>query len=173
MALNTNKKMALVFISFGIIGIGYYLYSQSKKLMNFCLSFKGAKINKISPTLVDISAIMGFENKSNLDVTVSNQDYQVLINGVLVTTIKSDKPILLTPKQISNLPLRISFNPMELKGKAIGLVKELVSNQNAIKITFKGSLGVKSGILALAKFPIDITYTLKELMTPKTNSECK
>lgn len=171
--MTRNKKIALAFVGLGIIGIGYYLYKQSKKLMNFCLSFKKAKINNISPTNVDITVIMGFENKSDLDVVASNQNYEVLINGISVTTIKSEKPILLKPKQVSEFPVNVFFNPMQLKGKAIGLVKDLASNKEGVKISFKGSLGVKSGVLGVAKFPIDITYTLKELMTPSTNSECK
>jgi LEA14-like dessication related protein len=172
--MTTKKKIILGLIVVGIAGIGLWLYNQSQKLLDFCMSVKGGKILNAGPTNVEISIVLGFENKSSLDVTVSNQNYDVFLNNILITNIKSDKVKLLAPKQVSDIPLTISFNPTKLKGSAINIIKDIASNPDAVKITFKGNLGVKTGVINLQKFPVNMTMTLKELTSPKkSSSPCK
>ena len=98
---------------------------------------------------------------------VTKQDFDVLINCTLVTKIQSNQTFALRPEAWSPLTTTINFNPDEVfkSVKSIEFLKNMLGGTDKIKLKVVGKIGVKSGVVS-ATIPLDITYTLKELLTP-------
>lgn len=167
MKLNTKQKYILFGSLALLVGVGYYFYKQAKKAYDFCYKIKKLKINKLGRTFTSFDLTFDFQNKSKLEFMVTSQDFDVFINDTLVTKINSDKTYVLKPESWSPLTTTINFNPDEIfqSVKSVEFLKNMLSGTDKIKIKTIGKIGVKSGVIS-ATIPLDITYTLKELLTP-------
>lgn len=164
----TDKQKIILFGSIALLaGVGYYFYRQAKKASDFCYKIKKVKINKLNRAFTSIDLTFDFQNKSKLEFMVTNQDFDVFINDILVTKIKSNQSFALRPEAWSPLTTTINFNPDEVfkSVKSIDFLKNMLGGTDKIKIKVVGKIGVKSGVIS-ANIPIDITQTLKELLTP-------
>ncbi len=167
MKLTKNQKYVLFGSLALLAGVGYYFYKQAKKAYDFCYKIKKVKINKLNRAYTSIDLTFDFQNKSKLEFMVTKQDFDVLINGTLVTKIQSNQSFALRPEAWSPLTTTINFNPDEVfkSVKSIEFLKNMLGGTDKIKLKVVGKIGVKSGVVS-ATIPLDITYTLKELLTP-------
>lgn len=164
----TDKQKIILFGSITLLaGVAYYFYKQAKKAYDFCYKIKKVKINKLNRAFTSIDLTFDFQNKSKLEFMVTKQDFDVLINDTLVSKIQSTQPFALRPETWSPLTTTINFNPDEVfkNVKSIEFLKNMLGGTDKIKIKVVGKIGVKSGVIS-ATIPLDITYTLKELLTP-------
>lgn len=159
----TQKKYIIAGIIGAITIAGGLAYLQYKKLMNYALTFRSVRINKISLTKFDFDLILNFQNKSDVAFTIKSQSYDIYLNNVFVTRINNDSDSVMLANATSPMGLNISFNPQSALQKLhLGALAILKADT---KLTIKVDMKMK---VKLWVFTISIPYvyedTLKNMM---------
>lgn len=156
-------KITIALVGAGALtGIGY-LISQIQKLKTGTFKVLGAKNLNISGGKVSFELITQFKNNSNLSATVTSQDYDVLINNQRVGIIHSEDSITIKAQDYNLVPLKVDVSVNSLLTQSLANIANYFSNnKDAIKITLKGYLTWKKGILS-AKQPFEFSYSMKEI----------
>ncbi len=157
-------KYLLITLTIGAVIGGIYLYEQYNKLMDYCIAPKKIKLNKFTRNEADIDMVLNFVNKSNLDIMLYEQEYNVYLNGAFVTKVSNAISQELKPKAASELAIKLQFNPETAVKIAAANIVDLLTAPDAVKVLISTKLrvGVKG-----VKFNINYDYktTIKELIT--------
>lgn len=154
----------------GLVAIGgFYLYQQYKFVDYLCYSIKKFSVKKFSLENTVLSAVFNIKNKGGLEVDIKRVDLKILSRGVELSKISSKKKVSIVSGKETELPIDISVKTSEL----IKDVKSLLSTHeiNSIPLTIKGRIIVEKAFLPIV-LPIDMTYTIGELLTPSGSSTC-
>jgi LEA14-like dessication related protein len=160
--MKTWLKISLGVVGAGVLASGAYLVSQIQKLKTGAFKVLGAKGLVISGGKVSFELITQFKNNSNLSATVTNQDYDVLINGNRVGIISSKESIDIKAQDYNIIPLKVDVSISSILTQSLANVANFLNNKDAIKITLKGNLTWKKGFIS-AKQPFEFSYSLKEI----------
>jgi|ERR1035437_2629100 LEA14-like dessication related protein len=170
--MKTSYKVIIGLLSAGVIGTGIYLWNQYQvlyKAINDAFTKKPSigKLNDISLTNIDIVLVYNISNQGILSAVVTNQNYDVTINGKSVSSIKNNTPVNLKAKGISQFPLTVVLNPENLLKIGFNNLKSILvpSERKNFVIRIKGSFSYNAGILSGKNYPLDITFTLADLTT--------
>ena len=139
-----TRKQIFVGLGVALTTLGIYLAIQFNRLKNFSLKVRNIKVNKLTQQEVNLEISFNFVNRSDLQIALAYQVYDIYLNNKLVSTVKSDKTQTITPKSSTPLKVNVSFKPIEVVSK-IDFTKVLgtllnFKRQN-IKVVTK--LGVK------------------------------
>lgn len=161
----TVKWILVGLLGIGGIALGIYIYKQISLLKDYCYTTMGAIIDKISFNKIKFTLLFSVKNKSDVDITITDQNYLVYVNGMLVSKVyrETKNEILANGKSVFKLD--VEFNPQDLLRAGLTNIQSLLSDKSKMEIELKGSLGIKSGIFKLRKFPIYEKMTLNELMS--------
>lgn len=172
-------KIQKKYIIAGLIGIltitGAALYLQYKKLMEYCISFKGVKIVYLGIDNIIFDLYLNFLNKSAIKINIVSQEYKVYLNDKLVSTVDSDKPQVIEPKAKSVISVNVKFNPRQVL-TAVN-VNELLLNREKIRLKVDTKIKVALGFIKIS-IPYVYETTLKELTsgsgtnTSTENTKC-
>lgn len=160
--MKTWLKITIGVASAGVLAGGAYLISQIQKLKSGTFKVLGAKKLVVSGGKVSFELITQFKNNSNISATVTNQDYDVLINGTRVGIISSSESISIKAQDYNIIPLKVDVSLNSLLTQSLANLGNFFGNKDAIKLTLKGNLTWKKGILS-AKQPFEFSYSLKEI----------
>lgn len=149
-----------------------YAYLQYKKLLNYAIGFKSARIKTITDKLIDFDLFLKFQNKSDTSFIIQSQDYDVYINDMFVSKVVNYSKTTINPKNVNGglsiVGVNVKFNPKDVLKKLGKNPVELISNPGAIRIKVPMKLKVDTKILFIPlTVSADYTYesTLKELLT--------
>ena len=103
------KNKALLIGIVATIGVaGFLIWRQFKKLMDYKLSFRSVKINKINAKELSLTLGLNFQNKSDIQLVLTKQKYEVSINSVLLSTITNDKEVVVAPNSTTPMTFNVS-----------------------------------------------------------------
>ncbi len=164
--MNKLLKAFLIGAGVGTLGYGawqiFLLYSAVYRIKNF-------KINTISSKNIDFELDIEVENKSSISPQIRDQNYTIYLNGILVSTIESKDLIRILSNGKTLIPLHINFDPKAFLASSIMNLTTLLTDKSKINIEIRGVLTFKSIFLNLHKYPVDIKYTLQELIDSSKN----
>lgn len=158
--------------------VAYFGYKQYTKAMNYCYNYniKKSKVNSITSSMIDIDFAVDFKNNSDLEIKLQGYNFDILLNGVKVSQVSSTEPTSLKSNTFTTIivPIKISITSL-LSKNLINLqtAKDLISDRSKIIITIKGM--VSGGLLGLSvkNMPLEIPYSLAEMMAPTTTPTTK
>lgn len=162
--MKTWLKISLGVAGAGLLAGGGYLIAQIQKLKTGTFKVLGAKNLLVSNGKVSFELITQFKNNSNLSATVTNQDYDVLINNQRVGIIHSEDSISIKAQDYNIIPLKVDVSLNSLLTQSLANLGNFFSNKDAIKVTLKGNLTWRKGIIS-AKQPFEFNYSLKDIET--------
>jgi LEA14-like dessication related protein len=173
-----GKKGAIIIISGLLVGcvIAFTLYvnQQIKLLKDSCWAIIGVIIRKLSLESVELTLLLKLMNRSDLAITVGKQKYLIYVNDMYVATVSKEQGFAWASQSTKTLPLDIVFNPQELLKTGVQNIVALLGDKTKFKITIKGIITAKSGIISVSNLTFDTTYTLAELLAPTPDIlECK
>lgn len=160
--MRTWLKVTIGVASAGVLAGGAYLVSQIQKLKTGTFKVLGAKGLVINGGKVSFTLITQFKNNSNLSAKVTNQDYDVLINGKRIGIVHSEDVVEIKAQDYNIIPLKVDVDVNAVLTESLANIANYFSNKDAIKITLKGNLTWKKGIIS-AKQPFEFSYSLKEI----------
>ncbi len=170
--MNAKKiiiKLSMIVAGAGIIYAFYNYYKREMQLaMSFCYKFSKVKIVKASKDQFIINLTIKIRNQSDLRINLQNYSFEVYINGKFITVISSVSSVDLLANAVSELPVRIEFNPQKLFNIAdvTKLIATALTDQNNFKIQLKGKIAAAINFIKIKDLPIDMTMSLAEIMKP-------
>jgi LEA14-like dessication related protein len=142
MAVKVSKKTGKIVIwSTAILTagiVGYFTYKwiskQLVKMEDYDLDFQKLIVRKFTKNQIMMDVYMKFTNRSNLAVTITDQEYDVYANGIFLTTVVNKSPNTIQANSSSSVGARIDFNPAEIIAKGILNPLELLKLPKNLKI---------------------------------------
>ena len=143
MATNSNRKYWIA-AGISIVSIlGAAAYLQYKRLMDYCMSFKSIKVNRIGFQNLNIDIWLNFKNKSNVTFTLVSQSYKVYLNNIFVTKLSNTSSNVIKSKETSDIGLNVDINPSKVfKQMGFGML-DMVKNYKNIQIKIDMKMKVK------------------------------
>ena len=128
------------------------------------LDFEKLVLKKFDKNEIVMDVFMKFTNRSNLAVTLTEQEYDIYANGVYLTTVVNKAPNTIQANSTSSVGARISFNPAVIISKGILNPLELFTTPKKLKI--KTVMKYKIKVLAFSVPIPEIVYedTLYNIM---------
>lgn len=156
----TTKKY-LIAGAIGIVTIaGALAYLQYQKLMDFTLKFKRIIVRNIAANYFNFDIVLDFFNKANMNFRVVSQEYDVYLNNIYITKLKSDKDILIKAKSSSEIPLNVELKPEDV---VKNLNVSLLQNPKKYIIKIDAKLKVKFWFFKV-NVPFTYSDTLENMM---------
>lgn len=135
---------------------GAYMYNQVSKVLSYTLNFVGLREVKFDKSGVSFKILYEYTNKANISVTISQQEYEVYINGQYLTTLSNFAPNILEGGKVSTIEINVSLTPEDFKKVKLNWVQVLLEPKSVeIKTIMKWK--IKYGIV---KFPVTYPYIL-------------
>lgn len=125
------------------------------------------KINNLSITGIDIILYLQLTNKSDISAQVVNQHYDIFLNDAKISVVDLKEEVHINSNGNSILPIAINFNPSKAANIAWRNLGSLLNDKSKINITILGYLSLKVGPVKTNNYPINITYTLQDLINFK------
>lgn len=157
------KKVITILSGISLLVIGYGA-RQLYLLYNAKIGVKMAIINMFTSQKVDMTIYAELDNKGDISAIVKGQHYEVFLNNALVSTINANQLIHINSNGKTTLPISIIFNPSSVATIGLNNLLNLLLDKTKINIEIRGYLSMEMGIIKLKNFPIDIKYTLQELI---------
>jgi len=158
-------------VALSLIMLSSYFNRQKKLLMDACYTVAGAIINEINFNVVNFTMILNISNKSDIDFSVTNQSYNVYVNGMLVAKIDKEDIIKVLARGRSTVNIAVSFNPQDLLKQGMQNIANLISNKNNMIIEIKGYLSLQAGAVSVKDYQVDERLTLGELLAPNPEKD--
>jgi LEA14-like dessication related protein len=155
----------LLSIGTTIAGV-YALYLASQFYIIYHASYKISRvvINNLSLTSASIVLYIEIVNNSNLLIIITDQKYDIIVNGTKVSSVDSKDPIILAKNDKAVMPLNINFSPTDIVKTGVQNLTAILTDKSKVNIEVKGSVSIKWKLINLKNINVDITYTLQELI---------
>ncbi len=173
---------SMLVASAGIIYAFYnYVKKELQQAMSFCYKFSNAKIVKAEKSSFIITLTIKIRNQSDIRAKIDNYMFRVFINDKFITTISSLTSVDLLASAVSEIPVKIEFNPQKLFNLAeiIKLTTSALVDQKNFIIRIQGTIAASVNFIKIKDFPIDMKMSLAEIMKPtdpnaiNTKLDCK
>ena len=165
------KIAILTAVGVGIVGVSSYFNRQMNLLRDACYTLAGAMINEISFSKVSFTMILSISNKSDIDFTITGQEYNIYVNSMLVATINNPEIVKVLARGRSTVNIAVSFNPQDLLKQGMQNIAALIGDKDSMVIEIKGYLSLNSGIVSIKDYKVDERLTMKELLSDISKPE--
>jgi len=172
------KRYIIIAIVVIVLAGAYFGYIQYIKAMNYCynINAKKTKVNNIGIKSISIDFAIDFKNNSDLEANIDGYQFDILLNGIKVSGATSNTQVIMKPNSLTTIIIPININPESLLSKQLVNLKtlsDIVSNRSNVIIAVNGS--VSGGVLGIKvkQLPIQLSYSLAELLTPNTTPKIK
>jgi LEA14-like dessication related protein len=162
--MKVTKKQLIWGGVIALLGVGgVWLAKQIKKIQDYTLTFKKIKVNGFSKEFLDFNVFYDYKNNSDIDINLSEQEYDVYVNGTFITTLKNYAENTLKAKSTSSLGFNVRINLPELDKKLRVSYFDMIAQPKEVKITTVMRWKVRLGFI---KVPVKYTWetNLKEIL---------
>jgi len=170
-----NKKGKIIIgatLAVGLFAIVSYMGVQIVKLKDSCIRLMKVK-NLRTGRGLHLTLILGFKNKSDLSLELKSQQYKVYVNDYHVADIKTPLGIQVVSNKETQIPVDINIDADTLLRAGLKNVTALLFDKDKLVVRLQGSVTAKAGIVTVSQIPVDLAWTLKELLEPiPEDSKC-
>lgn len=158
-----NKWVLGGIIAAAVGATAVYVAKQVSKIMNYKLTFKTVKVNKMTRDTLDFNVYYDYLNKSDIDIKLASQEYDVYINDVYIQTLRNYSENVLKANAVSELGFNVNLNLPELDKKLKVNYFNMIADPKKVKIRVEMRWKVRFGIF---KIPISYTWNtdMKEIL---------
>lgn len=160
-----NFKIGLGLLGLVVIGVGTYLYRQSKLLAAFDYDFKTLTYLGSNNNVADLQAVINFTNKADFDITITGYNLDILVeNRVIGRAIMKNTNLVIPAKQSSNIPFLAKADTSLTLTLGVSSLIDYFVDETQSTAAIKGTVGIKTGIVSIDNYPVDISTTTGELL---------
>jgi len=160
--MSIKGKIIIGLLIGAIVGIIAYLLNELNKINKAALGYAGFKIKSITLGQIDLTVYFKLINSGSLDMIVSNQEYDVFINGKIVSRIKYNNPITISPG-LNILPQEVTIKLSDALRAGITNLSDFINDKSKINITMKGKRNIKIGFLSFKNLKVEETFNLGQI----------
>ena len=147
MALTKNQKYTLLGLGVAVLGgMAFYISRIAKRLQDFQLDFKKIKVNRFTKERLQFDVYFDYTNKSEININLASQEYDVYIDGVYITTMTNYKENVLKAKSKSPLGFSVDLDLPKLDSKIRASYFDMITNPKEVAIRidmkFKARIGI-------------------------------
>jgi LEA14-like dessication related protein len=164
---STKVKIGLGVFMIGVLGFtAHYLLKQTRALVNTDFELTKTQINKLSLKEVSITLWWRVVNKSDIGIVVSNQVYDIFLNGRFLKKVGSGIPVEVAPLAETMIPTYIVFSPREALLVGVNNFASLLSADGRRNLNLKvtGTMDVKTSVFSVKKFPFEYSDSIQNIM---------
>jgi len=158
----TKIKWGLAVVMVGLSAfVVNYLAKQVKLLVNTTFAMSGVAINNISFKEISLTLWWKVENKSDIGFVISNQVYDIYLNGNFAKKVGNAPEIKVMPHSVARIPTNIVLTPKELFNIAKINIGAFLDKKKRSKITLEviGNLTLKTSVFSIKDFPVEYKDT--------------
>jgi LEA14-like dessication related protein len=160
--------MRKIYIAIGLGAVAFGVYSyyikQYEILNTFKYKLKSVKILDSSFKKINLQLSFEVINDSSISVTLTDYNFNILINGVKVAVVKNStlNQYLAKNGGISYFTMNATIETANLiaSNVSLGLLEDFKNST----ITTDGTFGIKWGIIKWGKIPYKFTYKVKDYL---------
>lgn len=161
-------KKLLILLGIAAAGTAAFSYHQYNLLMDYCLSFVNYNVKKISIKRIIIELTFQIKNKSDIDITVTSFDFNIYLNGIYATKIKSSAKQIIKANSSSKISLLVDIEPLKNKQLASwNFLQKALSDTGGIKVKTEGVISLKAIGATLKDQPVNIEMPLRDMLPDK------
>lgn len=150
-----------------------YLHKQAQALYNACFTMAGVVVHTISFDKMDFDVLMSIKNKSDISFNITNQNYLIYVNKMLVATISNPENVTVYSRGISTTKINVQFNPQDLLQKGLENISKLIKNKDTLVVEIKGTISIGVGFVSYKNYRVDEKLLMKDLLSgTKSNTKC-
>ena len=167
MIRNSTIKWGLGAIMVGVFGVALtYIMQQVKKLVNTEWSLIGTQVKKISLNEINIILWWRVLNDSDFSFQVSNQVYDIYLNGTFVKKVGFSPKIQIPTNSDSRIPTNVFITPKELLSTGVNFLDLLLNEQGRSKLFLevKGTMDLAVDGLPIKKVPFAFKDSIQNIM---------
>jgi LEA14-like dessication related protein len=157
--MSTKGKIIIWFLVATLLAVVSYLVVQLNKISNAALVYAGMKVRSVSLNKIEIIAYFKLTNTGSASVNVSNQEYDVYINGKYVSHMKNASSFTIAPGE-NIIPIDVTISLADLLKAGISNISQILTDKDKIDVSLKGKRSLKIGPLAFNNVAIDETFNL-------------
>lgn len=148
-----HKIIAVIVIAAALIG--YWLYLQFNKAMEYTYKFSSLKFDAFG--LKRTAGTLGLKimNFSSLSGSLIAANLKMYVNDVFVSNLIVTDPVQILGKKEFFLPLKFDFVPNQILSISNIFALDGIANPDKMMVGFKGTVKVKKGFFTV-NIPIDI-----------------
>ncbi len=160
-----KRGLIIALIIAALMVIGSYLYMQYRKLIDADWTLAGKRLKKFGLDRVIVEVLYDIDNKGDLEITVSEQSYDVFLNGRFISKVQNTDDVRIKARSISRMPLTVEVKTADFM-RVLGSNWQalLLGDKSKIIFTLAGHFTMKMGALAFRQYPFNMTFTLAEAM---------
>lgn len=160
-----KRGLIIGLIVSAILVIVAYLYMQYKKLYDADWTFAGTKLKRFGLDKLTTEIYFDIDNRGDLEVIVSEQQYDVFLNDMFVSHVTYDKDVTIAAQSVSRMPLLVDIKTADfIKALGSNWKTILLGDKSNVSIKVVGYFTLKVGPLTMRKLPFEMSMTLKEIM---------
>ena len=164
MALTKNQKYTLLGLGVAVLGgTAYYISRVVKRLQDFTLDFKKIKVNKFTKERLQFDVYFDYTNKSEININLASQEYDVYINGIFITTMTNYSENVLRAKTTSPLGFSVKLNLPEIDSKIRTTYLQMITNPKNVIIRIEMKFKARVGFLRIP-YRYNWNTNLKEIL---------
>ena len=160
----TKKNIVITVIILLVIVAVIFVWKEINLIKKTCFKLTKVKIKKLGLNNSIISVDAFIKNKSNTDMTVWNQEYDVYVGGKKVTHISKKEKVPLKAHDSNTASLDVEFDPLNVLNISIAELGNLLSKDSDVKIRIKGKMMVRTKWFSMP-YKIDDEESLKDLIS--------
>jgi len=160
----SNNRLLLGGIGLIAGGLLIHLYTQYRKLSKIQYRVIGAKIKGLDRKGIDISIILDVDNTSDVDVTITGYDFDVMIDGRVIGNVRDNKNQYVRARGSSTIAINsnIPFRGGLALKEILDLTSKYLTDKDSIRLGYTGNIKVKQSFISF-NIPLSDSYNLAEL----------
>lgn len=134
----------------GLVLIGGTIYAYFKRQYDLLTDFEwkviSLKFDSISPNLVKGRIVFRFENKSDIEITISNFYLDLFLNNTYIGWLQDTREFVIPAKGFNDIEFGFSINPQLVIKNALDILTLGTKLKDAI-FSFDGAVTARSGFV--------------------------
>lgn len=167
MAREQNIKLGLGIAVVGILAFTVnYLMKQVRLLVNTEFEMSGTTINKLSLQEISITLWWRVVNKSDISINISEQVYDIYINGIFIKKVGNAIPVKIKARDETKIPTYVVFAPKDLMVLGFDNMGKFLTKDGRkdLELQVVGSMSVSTDVFEVKKFPIEFKDSIERIM---------
>jgi LEA14-like dessication related protein len=163
---NTVLKVGLGVVMIGIMAYTLdYLFKQIRLLIRTKFDMVGTSVNSINEKGVSISLWWKVKNESDIKFIVSDQVYDVFLDGKFIKKVGYSPAITVAPRSEARIPTHIVFTLSEAVRVGVNNVAGLLTKEGRkqLKLEVRGHFTVKTDVFTIKKVPFEFVDSIENI----------
>jgi LEA14-like dessication related protein len=159
-------KLGVGVLIIGVLGFTInYLMKQIRLLVNTEFEMVGTSVNKVSLQQISITLWWKVVNKSDISATISDQVYDIYLNGKFVKKVGYAVPVEIKAKADTRIPTYIVFEPKELLNIGFENMGKFLTpeGRKELNLQVRGTFTVKTSVFEVKKFPFEFEDDIESI----------